>query len=87
MSDSNLDESIDDMDAIVLGELVKRRYEDARNELIDRFEVAYITSLLERNDGNVSQSARDAGMHRSYLTKLLRRHRLRVKRVPVTRDD
>jgi transcriptional regulator with GAF, ATPase, and Fis domain len=73
--------------AILLDELVGRRYDDARAELIDRFEVAYITALLERNDGNVSQAARDSGMHRSYLTKLLRRHQLRLKRFTVKRED
>ena len=63
------------------------RYEDARTATIERFEAEYITALLERNGGNVSRAANEAGMHRSYLTKLLRRHQIRVARVPMRRDD
>ncbi len=36
----------------------------------------YIASLLERNQGNVAQSAREAGLSRQGLHKLLKRHGL-----------
>lgn len=39
-------------------------------------ERAYIASLLEKNSGNVAQSARDAGLSRQGLHKLLKKHSL-----------
>jgi len=52
-------------------------YEVARRQAIDAFERAYVTSLLERAEGNVARAARDAGVNRAYLHRLLRRHGLR----------
>jgi DNA-binding NtrC family response regulator len=52
-------------------------YEVARRQALDAFERAYITGLLERADGNVATAARDAGVNRAHLYRLLRRHALR----------
>jgi two-component system response regulator GlrR len=52
-------------------------YEVARRQAIDEFERAYVTSLLARADDNVAKAARDAGVNRAYLHRLLRRHGLR----------
>jgi two-component system response regulator GlrR len=52
-------------------------YEVARRQAIDEFERAYVTSLLERTSDNVAKAARDAGVNRAYLHRLLRRHGLR----------
>jgi two-component system, NtrC family, response regulator GlrR len=52
-------------------------YEVARRQAIDAFEREYVTRLLERSDGNVAAAARDAGLNRAYLHRLLRRHGLR----------
>jgi two-component system, NtrC family, response regulator GlrR len=52
-------------------------YEVARRQAIDAFERVYVTRLLERSDGNVAAAARDAGLNRAYLHRLLRRHGLR----------
>jgi DNA-binding NtrC family response regulator len=52
-------------------------YEVARKQAIDAFERAYVTSLLTRNADNVAAAARDAGVNRAYLHRLLRRHGLR----------
>jgi DNA-binding protein Fis len=38
-------------------------------------ERAFRAALMERHQGNVSQAARESGIHRSYLQKLLARHR------------
>jgi DNA-binding NtrC family response regulator len=52
-------------------------YELARRQALDAFEIAYLTSLLARAGGNVAAAARDAGLNRAYLYRLLQRHRLR----------
>ncbi|MBO6937306.1 MAG: sigma 54-dependent Fis family transcriptional regulator [Deltaproteobacteria bacterium] len=52
-------------------------YKRAREELLERFEADYLPHLVERAEGNVSEAARVAGMDRSYLFRLLRKHDLR----------
>ena len=52
-------------------------FKKARDEALRQFEARYLTSLLERSRGNVSQAARDAELHRSYFFDLLKRHGLR----------
>jgi DNA-binding NtrC family response regulator len=52
-------------------------YEVARRQAIDSFERDYATALLARTDGNVAAAARDAGVNRAYLHRLLRRHGVR----------
>ncbi|MCW5808563.1 MAG: sigma 54-dependent Fis family transcriptional regulator [Deltaproteobacteria bacterium] len=52
-------------------------YEVARKQAIDAFERDYVTALVARADGNVARAARDAGVNRAYLHRLLRRHGLR----------
>jgi DNA-binding NtrC family response regulator len=52
-------------------------YEVARRHAIDAFERAYLTQLVDRNAGNVAAAARDAGVNRAYLYRLLARHGLR----------
>ncbi|MCE7891669.1 MAG: sigma-54-dependent Fis family transcriptional regulator [Sorangiineae bacterium PRO1] len=52
-------------------------YKDARNAVLERFEHRYLARLIAATDGNVSEASRRAKMDRSYLIKLLQRHRLR----------
>jgi two-component system, NtrC family, response regulator GlrR len=52
-------------------------YEVARRQAIDAFERDYITALLAKTGDNVAQAAREAGVNRAYLHRLLRRHGLR----------
>ncbi len=51
-----------------------RPFKDAKNELIDDFERKYVKDLLERNNNNVSQSARSAGIERAYLQRLMKKY-------------
>ena len=53
-----------------------RPFKDAKGDLIGEFEVAYIRDLLRRNGGNVSRSAREAGIERAYLQRLIRKYGL-----------
>ncbi|MCC7537811.1 MAG: sigma 54-interacting transcriptional regulator [Deltaproteobacteria bacterium] len=52
-------------------------YEEARRVALEAFERQYATALLEKHKGNVSEAARSAGLNRTYLHRLIRRHRVR----------
>jgi DNA-binding NtrC family response regulator len=54
-----------------------RPYHDVKNEVMAKFEREYLTDLMRRADGNVSQAARLAGLERKYLYRLLERAGLR----------
>jgi transcriptional regulator with GAF, ATPase, and Fis domain len=52
-------------------------YAVARQEAIDQFERDYVRRALDAAGGNVARAARDCGVERSYLFKLIRRLGLR----------
>ncbi len=51
-----------------------RPFKEAKNELISEFETKYIKELLKKNDGNISPAARNAGIERAYLQRLIKKH-------------
>jgi DNA-binding NtrC family response regulator len=55
-------------------------FKDAKNRLVEEFELEYWTRLLERTDGNVSKAARHAGVHRKSVEYIL-------KKLDLSRDD
>ena len=50
--------------------------EISREQALDDADHAYLTALLEKHDGNISQAARQAGLSRQGMHKLLSRHGL-----------
>src|SRR6185503_5632174 len=54
-----------------------RPFHEAKDELVARFEREYLTDLVQRAGGNLSQAARIAGLERKFLYKLLERAGLR----------
>jgi G3E family GTPase len=54
-------------------------YMDMKKKWIDAFEREYLTGILERHQGNVSASAREAKLDRSNFLRLLRRHGLKAQ--------
>ncbi len=52
-------------------------FKDAKNDLIEEFEKAYLNELLARNKQNISRSAREAGIERAYLQRLVRKYGMR----------
>ncbi|ATB48012.1 sigma 54-interacting transcriptional regulator [Corallococcus macrosporus] len=51
-------------------------FKEAKDRIIDGFERDYLRALIDRCEGNVSRAAREAGIDRVYLRKLLRKHGL-----------
>src|SRR5207248_3349042 len=49
-------------------------YVSARRRALDEFERRYLEALLARHDGKVALAAREAGVGRVYLYRLLKRH-------------
>ena len=49
---------------------------DAKEEWMRRLEASYLRELLERHRGNISQAARDAGVDRKTLHRLIKKHKL-----------
>jgi transcriptional regulator with GAF, ATPase, and Fis domain len=52
-------------------------FKDAKNDLIEEFEKTYLSDLLSRNKQNISRSAREAGIERAYLQRLIRKYGMR----------
>jgi transcriptional regulator with GAF, ATPase, and Fis domain len=51
-------------------------YREAKAQAIAAFEIRYLTGLLDRHAWNVSSAAREAGVDRNYLHRLIRRYDL-----------
>ncbi len=49
----------------------------AKDAVVDSFERNYLTALLESSAGNISKAARNGGMDRMYLHRLIQKHGLR----------
>ncbi|MFM2415605.1 MAG: hypothetical protein RL385_328 [Pseudomonadota bacterium] len=57
--------------------LLSLRYREARGQLLEVFEARYLSHWLHACGQNVSRLSREAGMDRSHLNDLLRKHGLR----------
>jgi len=47
-------------------------FKEAKDRLIENFHAEYIAKALGRHDGNVSQAAKESGLKRQYLHRLMR---------------
>ncbi len=63
-----------------------RPFHEAKDELVARFEREYLTDLVQRAAGNLSEAARMAGLERKFLYKLLERAGLRTKSTDSDKD-
>jgi DNA-binding NtrC family response regulator len=61
-------------DSFVDPGLLDLRYKEAKEQLLHRFEAMYMGRLFERHGNNISRIARDAGVDRHLVRKLLRKH-------------
>jgi two-component system, NtrC family, response regulator GlrR len=49
-------------------------YKEAKMRWTDQFEVAYVHAVLDHNKGNVAAAARQAGVDRTYIFRLMRKY-------------
>jgi DNA-binding NtrC family response regulator len=68
------------------GALKGRQFQDAKREVLARFERDYFAVLAEEAKGNVSEMARRAGMERAHVRAYLRRHGIGAKHEANERD-
>jgi DNA-binding NtrC family response regulator len=57
---------------------LERPFHEAKEAAIEAFERTYLESLLERHEGNISSAAREAGIDRKTIHRLLAKHGLVV---------
>ncbi|HYH98646.1 helix-turn-helix domain-containing protein, partial [Hyalangium sp.] len=57
-------------------------FKEAKERLVEGFERDYLKSLIERCEGNISRAAREAGIARLYVRKLLKKHGLHASDEP-----
>ena len=55
----------------------RRQFREAKREVVDAFERAYLSDLMQHHGGNVTAASQQAGMLRSALQRLLRKYGLK----------
>jgi DNA-binding NtrC family response regulator len=64
------------------GSFQGQKFQDAKRDVLARFERDYFAALSEDAKGNVSEMARRAGMERAHVRAYLRRHGISAKHDP-----
>ncbi len=62
-----------------MGSFKGRQFQEAKRDVLARFERDYFAALAEESKGNVSEMARRAGMERAHVRAYLRRHGILAK--------
>src|SRR4051812_28840420 len=58
-------------------------FKDAKEQLLENFEREYITQVLRRCDGNISRAARESGLHRKSIERLVKKYALDTRSMKV----
>ncbi len=59
-----------------IGTLSTMNYQQAKETLLEKFQLAYLEQLLKNNQGNISEAARQGGLKRTSLQRLLKQYRI-----------
>ena len=51
-------------------------FKDAKEQLLENFEREYIGQVLSRCEGNISRAARESGLHRKSIERLVKKYQL-----------
>ncbi|MGQ3685331.1 MAG: sigma-54-dependent transcriptional regulator [Candidatus Loosdrechtia sp.] len=62
-------------------DLFAQQYKDARRRTIDLFNIKYITNMLNKTSGNVTYAAKESGIERQYLQRMLKRYNIKAKEI------
>jgi DNA-binding NtrC family response regulator len=54
-------------------------FKDAKEQLLENFEREYLMQVLKRCDGNISRAARESGLHRKSIERLVKKYSLDAK--------
>jgi DNA-binding NtrC family response regulator len=54
-------------------------FKDAKEQLLENFEREYLSHVLTRCDGNISRAARESGLHRKSIERLVKKYSLDAK--------
>ncbi len=60
--------------------MLDRPFKEAKGELIESFERAYLDHLLGKHGGNISKAAAEAGIDRNYIHRLIKKYGISVDR-------
>jgi DNA-binding NtrC family response regulator len=66
----------------ITGSFKGQKFQDAKRDVLARFERDYFAALSDEAKGNVSEMARRAGMERAHVRAYLRRHGISAKQDP-----
>jgi len=61
-------------------EMLDLPFKEAKGQLIEGFERAYLDHLLQKHGGNISRAAADAGIDRNYIHRLVKKYGIDVPR-------
>ncbi len=62
-------------------ELFAQPYKEARRKSLDAFNIKYITNVLNKTSGNVTNAAKESEIERQYLQRMLKRYNIKAKDV------
>jgi two-component system nitrogen regulation response regulator GlnG len=56
-----------------------RPFKEVKAEIVSRFELSYLVQILDRTGGNISAAARESGIDRKHMERLIRKHHIDIK--------
>jgi len=60
-------------------ELLSQPYKEARKKALDTFNTKYVMNILNKNNGNVTNAAKECKIERQYLQRMLKKYNIKPK--------
>ncbi|MCK5795881.1 MAG: sigma 54-dependent Fis family transcriptional regulator [Deltaproteobacteria bacterium] len=80
LGDASAGSPSDDDGVSISDDMMDRPFKEAKGLLVETFERAYLAKLLARHEGNISAAAREAGIDRNYIHRMVKKYGLSVDR-------